>query len=353
MRVEINAEKGIRTGKSGKPGKNVKTGKNGKKTGLRRCFFGSMFLLLLLFVSVGFGSCGKEEDKAEFHIVSVNFAGCDFVRTLAGRDNPRVSVELFAGGDIHSFNPTFGDMVKIQSADLFLYVGGESDAAIDTLLASLPEVKTFRMVDHVPLLKEEIKEGMEGDSHEEHDGHGEAEEDGEYDEHVWTSLKNAVRLVRALEEELVAMDPAGAEVYRENAETFVGELEALDGEFTSFFASLDKKLLIFGDRFPFRYFAADYGLDYYAAFPGCSASVEPGPRTVTFLLNKAKEEGVTAIYHIEGDVHSMADRLAQVAGIESVLLHSCHKVSREEMEQGVTFLSLMRENLAVLKRTLS
>lgn len=315
----------------------------------RRTLSAGMVLLLLLAVSFSLFACSQPEPAAAVSILSSNFVGYDFAVAITKGCDVRVS--LLAGGDIHSFNPTFRDMAALQSADLFLYTGGESDAAIETLLSALPPRSTFRLVDHVPLLQEETVEGMEGDLDKTDDPEGE----GEYDEHVWTSPQNAVRIAAALADAIIAADPDPARqaLYRENAASLIASLEALDRDFADFFAGVSDKLVIFGDRFPFRYFAAEYGLSYYAAFPGCSSAVEPGPRTLTFLLDKLKTTGAKAVFHMEGGAHSVADRLAAAAGIPSVMLHACHRVTPEEIEAGATYLSLMRENLETLRQYLS
>ena len=310
----------------------------------RRALSVGVALLLLLALSFSLVACSQPTPAVAVSILSSNFVGYDFA--LAITKGCDVQVSLLAGGDIHSFNPTFRDMAALQSADLFLYTGGESDAAIETLLSALPDCPTFRLVDHVPLLQEERVEGMAG---------GSDAGEGEYDEHVWTSPQNAVKIAAALADAIVAADPDPARQAREreNAASLIASLEALDRDFAEFFAGVSDKLLIFGDRFPFRYFAAEYGLSYYAAFPGCSAAVEPGPRTLTFLLDKLKTTGAKAVFHMEGGAHIVADRLAAASGLPSVMLHACHRVTPEEIEAGATYLSLMRENLETLRQYLS
>ena len=300
--------------------------------------------VLLLGAPAVLSSCAAPLSDAEISVVAMNFAAYDFAAEVAGRNNARVSVELLAGGDSHSFNPTFRDVASIQNCDLFLYVGGESDSAVDTILASCPGVNTLRMIDCVPLLEEEHDHDH---AHEE-----EGKSETEYDEHVWTSPENAILIVNRIEEALSELDPAFRETYRKNAAAYCEALEALDRDFRALFASC-RQPLVFGDRFPFLYFAKSYGLICYAAFPGCSSASEPTPKVVLSLIDTIEREGVTTVFYIESGTHSVAFRLAEETGTEAALLHSCHKVSPEEIEAGATYLSLMRQNYETLVRAVS
>ncbi len=288
-------------------------------------------------------ACTVSIPDAEVNIVAVNFAGYDFAAELVGRDNERVSLEFLAAGDAHSFNPTFADLVKIQNADLFIYVGGESDAAIEEILAENKDVNAFRLIDCVELLEAEEDEG-----HEEGEGH-----EAGYDEHVWTSPKNALLIVDALLEALVAVDPDYAEAYTENAAAYKEELRSLDADFEALFASVSEPTLIFGDRFPFLYFAECYGVSYHAAFPGCSSVSEPSPNTVAALISLIKSEGYSTVFYIESGTHEVAERIAAESGTVTALFHSCHKVSSEEIAAGVSYLSLMRRNYEAVKTALT
>lgn len=293
------------------------------------------YLVFLLLFALLLPLCGCAGTEESLSIVTTNFAAYDFALEIVGRDNPNATVTFLAGGDVHSFDPTFSDMAKIEAADLFLYVGGESDAAIDTLLASLDGVPTFKLIDHVTLLEE---------SHEDEHDHDEIL----YDEHVWTSPKNAILLTAALSDAIAAIDPQNAAHYRQNAAIFCEKLTALDERFTELIGK-QNKTLIFGDRFPLLYFARDYGLRYEAAFVSCHTTSEPSMTRVSELIALAQSEKIGYIFHIEGGSHSVCDRIAAESGAKTALFHACHKVTASEMAAGATYLSLMEANYLALK----
>ena len=172
------------------------------------------------------------------------------------------------------------------------------------------------------------------------------------DEHVWTSPRNAIRITQTIAEEAERLDPAHAESYASHAEDYEAQLTQLDADFTAFFAGLDHPTLIFGDRFPLRYFAEAYGLTYYAAFPGCSAQTEPSAATIAFLTDKVEQEKIPTIYYIEFSNHLVADSIAEITGAETAEFQTCHNVSRQQMDEGATYVSLMRKNLDMLRRTM-
>ena len=169
------------------------------------------------------------------------------------------------------------------------------------------------------------------------------------DEHVWTSPKNAIAIARAIADRLAALDPVNARAYCANAEAYTAALMSLDAQFTEFFGTVSNKTLIVGDRFPLRYFADAYGLTYYAAFPGCSTETEPSAATIAFLMDKVTTEKVSTVFYIEFSNHLVADGIAEHTGAKTALIHSCHNVSRAELESGATYLSLMNANLETLK----
>ena len=195
------------------------------------------------------------------------------------------------------------------------------------------------------MYEEEMLEGMQ---EEEPSG----EHETEYDEHVWTSPKNAVRISRAIEKALCGIDPDNAAFYQKNADSYAAELESLDQRFRDFFAGVSKKIMVFGDRFPFRYFAEEYGLECFAAFPGCSSETEPSAATIAFLTDKVKSENISTVFYIEFSNHQVADSIAEAAGAKTALFHSCHNVSAQDQKDGATYLSLMEQNLNTLKEAL-
>ena len=207
------------------------------------------------------------------------------------------------------------------------------------------------MMDCVELLEEETVEGMESQEHD-HDENGLGEV-MELDEHVWTSPRNAADITTAIGETLAGMDGSNAEIYRENAAAYAGELENLDQRFADFFAGVEHPVMVFGDRFPLRYFVERYGVEYYAAFPGCSTQTEPSAATVAFLTEKVKTEQIGTVWYIEFSNHLVADSIAEAAGADTALFHTCHNVTQEEMDSGATYISLMEGNLERLQQAFS
>ena len=280
-------------------------------------------------------------------IVCTIFPAYDFARRLAG-DTAQVRLLLPPGSESHSYEPSPRDIIDIQEADLFLYAGGESDSWVDGILASMGDSapRALRLTDCVTLLAEETSASME----QEHD-HG--EEATEMDEHVWTSPKNAMLIVAQLCAALCEIAPQNAPAYEDALTAYLTELEALDAAFEETVAGGKRDLIVFGDRFPFRYFAHDYHLRYDAAFPGCSEDSEPSVRTVISLVETVRAEQVPVIFYIEFSSRKTADVLAEETGAKELLFLSCHNVSTEELEGGATYLSLMWNNVAALKEALS
>jgi zinc transport system substrate-binding protein len=263
-----------------------------------------------------------------------------------------------------SYEPTPQDILKIQNADLFVYPGGEGDAWVDDILSAFDhEVPALRMIDCVDAVAEEVLEGMTATGHdhedhedEDHEDEDHEDEDGlheiEYDEHVWTSPKNADLIQRAIAKRLSAVDPEDAAVYAANSETYGEALAALDRQFDEFFDGVENKTLIVGDRFPLRYFADAYGLTCYAAFPGCSNETEPSAGTIAFLIDKVRETGVSTVFYIELSNHLVADSIAEQTGAKTAMFHSGHNVSRADFDAGATYVSLMRANLETLREAM-
>ncbi len=307
--------------------------------------------VLCLFGCGGPGRTPSGGPSEKLKIVATNFPPFDFARQIAG-DLADVSMLLSPGQESHTFEPTPQDIIKIQQADLFIMGGGESDQWAKRLIASsqLDERKILSMMDCVTALPEEITEGMQ--NHEEH-----AEEDHsefyEYDEHVWTSPLNAIEICKKIAEKLIDADREHEQVYTENLNRCLAELDELDKCFADVVENGARKTLVFGDRFPFRYFADRYGLSYYAAFPGCSGETEPDAATMKFLIDKVKQENIPVVLHAELSNRKIADAVCEAAGAEARLFHSCHSVTKDEFDRGETYLSLMKNNVAVLKEALS
>ncbi len=296
-------------------------------------------LLLLCVLLTGCGPAVPEPAPGRLQIVAAVFPAYDFARAAVG-DLADVSLLLPPGAESHSYEPTPADILRVQNCDLFIYLGGESDAWVDTILSAVePKGQALRLTDCVELLEEE-----------DHDHQHGAGEVMEMDEHVWTSPANAARLTRTIGETLAGLDPVHEEAFRNNAEDYALQIDALDAEFDQFFQGLDSRTMVFGDRFPLRYFAEEFDLDYYAAFPGCGAQTEPSAATVALLTEKAR--GLPAVWYIEFSNHLVADSIAEAAGTQTAMFHTCHNVSRAELDAGATYLSLMQNNLATLREVM-
>lgn len=322
--------------------------------------------LMILAVLAGCGADNKnnttdtksvaENDTAKkLDVVTTIFPEYDWVRAIAG-DRADITMLLDNGVDLHSYQPTADDIVKISNCDIFIYVGGESDEWVEDVLA---EAKNENMI-AINLLEtlgdtikeEEVIEGMEAEE-EEAEGEEEGEEEVEYDEHVWLSLKNASVLCQTIAEKLGELDVANKDLYKANADSYIGELESLDKEFESAVKDASVKTLLFADRFPFRYLVDDYGLKYYAAFVGCSAETEASFETIAFLAGKVDELKLGAIMQIESADGTIARTVKETAktgaDVTILTMDSMQSTTSRDVESGATYLNIMKGNLETLK----
>lgn len=309
--------------------------------------------LLAFCLTVSLAACGRREtivtaegqSNTGLKVVTTVFPAYDFVRELCG-GHGEVLLLIPPGTETHSYEPTPQDIVRIESCDLLICNGGESEEWLETLLEGTEQrFSVLAMMDCVNVVEEERKEGMQ-------QIRGEEEDEEEFDEHVWTSPRNAGIICRAICDELCALDAAGEEGYRLNCEEYCGKLEELDAAFRSITAEANGKCLIFADRFPARYFVEEYGLDYFAAFPGCADDTEPSARTVAFLIDRVREEHTPAVLYIEYSNQKMADVVCEDTGCRKCLFHTCHTVSAEDLKAGATYLSLMWGNTESVKEAL-
>ncbi|MBO4284555.1 MAG: zinc ABC transporter substrate-binding protein [Clostridia bacterium] len=327
--------------------------------------------LLLVFAFAGvLSGCAGFEKNVKIQIVTTIFPEYDWVREIVGDQNDRVEITMLLdnGVDLHSFQPTADDMVKIATCDLFIYVGGESDGWVDDVLktATNKDMIVINLLDVLggKVKEEEVKEGMQADEdedeHEDHDHdheheHHHDEDEPEYDEHVWLSLKNAVILCNAISEKIQKIDPEHKDAYSANTAAYVAKLNDLDAKYAAAVEEATVKTLVFGDRFPFRYMVDDYGLDYYAAFVGCSAESEASFKTIVFLANKVDELGLKSILQIENANHRIAETVKeQTTAKDQTIrtLDSLQSVTARDVKNGTTYLGVMESNLAVLKDAL-
>lgn len=316
----------------------------------------------------GLTACSNQ-DKADAHklkIVTTNFAEYDFARQITG-DKADVKMLLKPGAESHSYEPSPQDIKTIQDSDLFVYVGGDSDEWVGDILESMDKKpNTFKLMDAVDLMEEEVKEGMvheheheeHADKHEEHADKHEHEhekhaDEPEMDEHVWTSPVNAIKIVEKMSAEIIKLDPNNADTYKKNTEEYIKKLQKLDGEFREVVKNGKRKEIVVGDRFPFLYFVKEYGIEYYAAFPGCSNDTDTNPATIAFLTEKVKEDNIPVVFHIELSNEQMSKAIAEATGAKSELLNAVHNISDEDFKKGVTYIDLMEHNVEVLKEALN
>ena len=327
-------------------------------------------LLLALFVLVGaLAGCGKQDDTNKtdkLSIVTTIFPEYDWVREILGdkADNAEITMLLDNGVDLHSYQPTADDIVKISDCDLFIYVGGESDGWVEDALRNAAN-RNMKVINLLEVLgdsvkTEEIVEGMQEEEHEHEDAHAhddaeEHEHEEEADEHVWLSLKNAKMLVRVISKALQELDPDNKDIYAANADAYVKKLSALDAEYQAAVDAASNKTILFGDRFPFRYLVDDYGLRYYAAFVGCSAETEAGFETISFLAKRVDEWKLPCVLTIEGAQHKIAETVVRNTTTKNqkvLTMDSMQSTTTQDVKNGTTYLSVMEKNLSVLKEAL-
>ncbi len=345
-----------------------------------------LMLAAMVMVSCLFG-CGKSGAAADknnkLKVVTTIFPEYDWVKNILGKNAENVDLTMLLdnGVDLHSYQPTAQDILKISDCDIFIYVGGESDEWVEDALKEATN-KEMQVIDLLDVLgdsvkEEEVVEGMQEEEEHDHEHHDEEEdhdhedededddhdhehhhEEGEieYDEHVWLSLKNTAILVKEISEALAKADAKNADEYKKNTEEYLASLSKLDSEYTDAVAGAKAKTVLFGDRFPFRYMVDDYGLSYYAAFVGCSAETEASFETITFLAGKVDELSLPAVLTIEGPEHKIAETVVQNTASKDqkiLTMDSMQSVTSKDVENGASYLKIMEDNLSVLKVALN
>ncbi|MDE6035043.1 MAG: metal ABC transporter substrate-binding protein [Ruminococcus sp.] len=306
-----------------------------------------------ILIAVLTGCDGVPDGQSDkIKIVCTAFPEYDWVREITGNpDNIEITYLLGNGADMHSYQPSMNDIIKISTCDLFIHTGGESDSWTDNVISQAKN-KDITVLNMLEILGnsvkiEELKEGMQSD---------EPGDTAEYDEHVWLSLDNAVNLCDVITDTLCEIDPGNSAEYRENLSVYRQELENLDNQYAETLSGISNKTLIFGDRFPFRYLVDDYGLDYFAVFSGCSAETEASFETITFLADKVDELGIDTIFTIEGSDDSVAKAIISGTTTQNQkisVLDSIQSVTSHQISGGITYLSIMKSNLETLKEVLS
>jgi zinc transport system substrate-binding protein len=311
-----------------------------------------LFICLLLSLGIGLSAAGRKDTakttgNGKINVVTTIFPPYDFVREVAG-DRVNLTMLLPPGAESHSFEPTPQDIIKINNCDIFIYVGGESDAWVERILESVDttKIEIVTLMDCVEVVEELVVEGMQ---EEEEEG---GEEEPEYDEHVWTSPRNAKLIVTEITGALKKRDPSNAAVYERNLEAYTAKLDSLDISFRDLVQGAKRKTIVFGDRFPFRYFADAYGLSYFAAFPGCSTETECSVATIVFLINKVRVEKIPVVFHIELSTERIADSICEETGAKKLLLHAVHNITKRDFDRGMGYYDFMSQNVNTLREAL-
>ena len=309
-----------------------------------------IIIALAIVLVVGIGAiltiAHKPKDNKELSIVTTNFPAYDFARAVAG-DKADIKILIQPGAELHDFEPSPSDIIDIKNSDLFIYTGGESDEWVEDILTSSDDkqIRSFKLMSAVELLEEEEVEGIEEHEHE--------EDEIEYDEHVWTSLRNSQKIISSLAKELGEISPEDKDLFEANANSYNQKLAKLDSEFQSIVDGAKRKTLVFGDRFPLRYFVEDYGLEYFAAFPGCSEQTEASNKTIAFLINKVKSENIPVVLKVEMSSANIAETIAKETNTKYLTFNSAHNISADDFKNGKSYAEIMESNLKVLKEALN
>ena len=325
-----------------------------------------LFLVMLIAIIVSFiaiialsSAKRKEKSTDKIDVVVTNFPAYDFVRQIAG-DKANITYLLGPGVDAHSYEPTAQDLIDIQNADIFIYVGGNMEKWADRVLETLDvsDTKIVKLTDMVTLEAEEPIDGAEhnhGNEHNEEahsDEHHDEEEHHEFDEHIWTSPANGIILVQNIAKILSETDTENAKLYEKNANNYISEIQNVQNEINTIVQNKKRDRLVFGDKMPMQYFLKEFGLTATAAFTGCSTETEPSAQTIAYLTKKVKEDNIPVVLYIELSTGKVANTISDETGVEAMQIQTLHNVSREDFENGETYVSLMLRNLDVLERAL-
>lgn len=305
-------------------------------------------ILSLNIILIGCGNTNKD-NSGKLNIVTTIFAPYDFARQIVG-DDANITMLMSPGVETHSYEPSPADIIKISECDVFIYVGGENDEWVDGILETIDteDITIIKLLDCVDVVEEEIIEGMESEEKEEN--HDSSEK--EWDEHVWTSPANAIKICKVMEEKFEKLDNSNASDYKTNLDEYVGELNKLDEAFKEIVNNGARKTIIFGDRFPIRYFVEEYGLKYFAAFPGCSSETETSASAIAFLIDKVKDEKIPVVFKIELSTGNIAETISDATGAKVLTFYACHNLTKKEFDSGKTYVDFMWENVSSLREAL-
>ncbi len=295
------------------------------------------FFILICISLMFFCSCDAPETSG-FSIVAVNFPAYDFAKNVVG-DIGNVTLLLPPGGESHTYEPTAKDIIKISNCDVFIYNGSESDHWVDDILSSLENTpKLIKMMDFVEVCPEEHH----------HDGHNH-----EIDEHIWTSLKNSKKIVRGITDALCDNYREYEGIFTDNAEEYISKINEIDEDFKTLFQNSKRNTIVVADRFPFTYFAEDYGLNYYSAYHSCTEDSEPTPTVIGRLIDCVKAENIPIIFYIEFSNMRVATAVAEDTGAKTAELHSCHSVTKQQLKDGITYVDIMKNNYKAIKEAVN
>ena len=307
-----------------------------------------IMLISFLGVTVITG-CASKNDAHKYTIVATSFPGYDFARAIV-KDSKNIEVKMLLkpGGESHTYEPTPEDIKLIKRSQLFIYVGGDSDEWVSKILNNVDKNNTqiVKLIDLVDTKEEVLKEGMESDEEDNQEG-------AEIDEHVWTSPKNAIEIVNKLENKIKKIDQEDQKYFENNAKKYINKLNSLDKSFKKVIKNSKRKEIIVGDRFPLRYFVEEYGLDYYAAFPGCSEQTEASANTISFLVKKVKQDQIPVVLKIELSSGNIAKTISKETNTKVLEFNSAHNITQKDFDAGITYIDLMKKNLKVLEEALN
>ncbi|MBQ4524342.1 MAG: zinc ABC transporter substrate-binding protein [Lachnospiraceae bacterium] len=322
-------------------------------------------LISFSFILTLFMLCGcnapYQKNNEKMVVVTTIFPYYDFVREL-GTSDIELHLLITPGMDSHSYEPTPSDLILLQNADLLIYNGGEAEVWVEEILQSIDtsNLSTLCMMDYVELMEEEHDEEHHHHDHDETCSHEESHSQSEhaseivYDEHIWTSPKNAILIVEAIKNRLCEIDGSHIEEYEANYESYRLELAKLDQAFEDTVKNAKTNVIVVGDKFPFQYFVTHYGLEHYAAFPACSSEVEPSVKTMISLVDTMKSEHLGTVFYTESTNNTkVTATICEETGADSLLLHSCHTVTNQELKDGISYVSIMWKNVKALQKGLN
>ena len=302
-------------------------------------------ILIVILLAISIQTNKSQIDNSKTSIVATNFASYDFAKQVVG-NKANVTLLMDPGADEHSYEPTASDLIKIKNSDIFIYLGGEIEKWSDKVLESdtIDKNKTtiIKVTDCIDLIEEVEVDGAEE----------EEEEEGAFDEHIWSSPANAIKMVNYICEKVSDIDEANSNYYKDNAEKYIQQIKEVQSEIREIVENKKRDRLIFGDKMPMQYFLNEYGLKVSAAFNGCSTEAEPSAKTVTYLINKVKEERIPVILYIELSTGKTAKSIASETGAKAMQIQTLHNVSKDDFKNNESYVSLMKRNIEVLKEAL-